>query len=867
MKKLLLLLVLFFGSNNIIKSQHPDGTILPREISRFENGNSSWESEMVIIKNKKYNIGWYRNWYENGQLCFEKYYHNPGCINNPKFKDQPALRGITKICSKPFADKTWRSFYENGDTSYIKKHKSKYTKDGVYYTQLLEATGWFKNGQKSFEESYHDNDSLWYEKKWHENGQIKSEIIYQRAFKKSQGYELNLPINKHEKYWHSNGNLLKEINYFMYPKISVCSKWGKYNRNNCYDQEIIEYLMVWNKDGKIITKNQYILLVDDSTNNDIKKIYKNNWYEKRVSGFEISQNMLLCKHGDFINNDYSDYGVTKRTTQYNRGEKVFENKFSLNQFSDTTSKNGNYITYLYDSNGVNILRMEDSLINLIDVYSTGKIKSKINYLDGKRDIVVIYPNGAKKLEYSYLNNELNGSFNAYYADGSLYCRLSYVEGKLDGDCSFFYNNDQIKADIRFNKGKLDGEQRYYYRNGKIQDRHRYKNGKLDGAQKSYFINGNTRLDVFVEESTFKNRNEIITLNQNMKLAENEDVYDALIHLDLGNTAIDVSYYYDSVYINIDSLDFQNGSKTTYYKSGQIKSAEYFRNSKRDGKQSYYRNSGDILSIEWYSNGDLLPDYVSMDLDFELPRFDWREHVQNNIQTNIEESYEYYNFETKINEYSLSKNIINILQKLSYNNQECQYSFSRNKLVLDVKINLPREKQGMQYKLDDFNRDFMGLIEESNISSKFKIYITLNGEDYNVLIDDTPLISLAELDLRSNLSHCDCILAYDVLLYEYINFIDENINLLLTKDESRNPIKGMSKDKKKEYKSLKSLYSKIRKRCKKTNVYITSSDDYNHILFYINDDLNQYLNCERFIPLERRLIRYNHISSHYIDLFY
>ena len=85
MKKLLLLLVLFFGSNNIIKSQHPDGTILPREISRFENGNSSWESEMVIIKNKKYNIGWYRNWYENGQLCFEKYYHNPGCINNPKF--------------------------------------------------------------------------------------------------------------------------------------------------------------------------------------------------------------------------------------------------------------------------------------------------------------------------------------------------------------------------------------------------------------------------------------------------------------------------------------------------------------------------------------------------------------------------------------------------------------------------------------------------------------------------------------------------------------------------------------------------------------------------------------------------------------
>ena len=351
----------------------------------------------------------------------------------------------------------------------------------------------------------------------------------------------------------------------------------------------------------------------------------------------------------------------------------------------------------------------------------------------------------------------------------------------------------------------------------------------------------------------------------MKLSENEEVSDMLTHTYLGNTDIDVSYYYDSVYINTDSLVFQHGTKKTYYKSGQRKSTEYFRNSKREGKQSYYDNSGDILSKEWYSEGKRLLDYVSVDLSFELSRFYLKEHVQNNIQINISESYEYYNFDTKINEYSLSKNIIDILQKLSYNNQECKYS--KNNLELDVKINLPREKRGKEYNLDYFNQDFMRLIEESNISSKFKIYFTFNGEDYSVAIDDTPLISIEELDLKSNLSHCECILAYDLLLYKYINFIDENINTLLTKYESRNPIKGISKDKKKEYKSLKSLYNKIRRRCKKTNVYITSSDDLNHILFYIDDESNQYLNCKRFEPLERRLIRYNHISLQYIDLFY
>ena len=40
----------------------------------------------------------------------------------------------------------------------------------------------------------------------------------------------------------------------------------------------------------------------------------------------------------------------------------------------------------------------------------------------------------------------------------------------------------------------------------------------------------------------------------------------------------ISFKFDQIktnLYNIDSLVFQNGSKTTYYKSGQIKSAEYF----------------------------------------------------------------------------------------------------------------------------------------------------------------------------------------------------------------------------------------------------------------------------------------------------
>ena len=90
---------------------------------------------------------------------------------------------------------------------------------------------------------------------------------------------LNSPIIKYRKDWYSNGQLMKETQYFNYPKIDVQIN------STCSLDEAVKSSTEWNKEGKIITKKQYILLEDNTIN-------RQGNYEQIVRGCGISKNMI-----------------------------------------------------------------------------------------------------------------------------------------------------------------------------------------------------------------------------------------------------------------------------------------------------------------------------------------------------------------------------------------------------------------------------------------------------------------------------------------------------------------------------------------------------------------------------------------------
>ena len=387
MKKYIFTIIMAFAFCDIYSQINV--AITPRNISYHSNGKPAWETEYIGIwgysggkrRYKQHYIGWLRKWYDNGQLDYEKYYHNPGCKDNPKWEENPMLNGLTQICQKPFEAKTHRGFYKSGKKKYIKKHKSKYNKNGEYYTQTLSLIFWHENGKKKSEHNYSDDNQEWFEKEWYENGILSSEKTFQKSYKITEsGEEIDQKINKKTREWHKNGGLKYEVEYFNYPKLK-----NDRRPDNYHNQLTKKHVIYYNKNGEIMSQEKYILLIDDTTKQEIKDIYEANRYTEKVKGFGIDNDMLLCRHGDFISKSYwGDSNLNIEIIKYNKGEKISSSLTTVSKYGDPLYKDGKAILYKYDSTyAINIVRIEDSLINLNDIYDDGTIKSTNTYLQGE----------------------------------------------------------------------------------------------------------------------------------------------------------------------------------------------------------------------------------------------------------------------------------------------------------------------------------------------------------------------------------------------------------------------------------------------------------------------------------------------------
>jgi len=114
-------------------------------------------------------------------------------------------------------------------------------------------------------------------------------------------------------------------------------------------------------------------------------------------------------------------------------------------------------------------------------YENGKLKSAVNYKNGKVDgIAYFYYNDDKetlKAEVIYSNDVITGVYQEYYQNGAQKAKLIYEDGKLDGDAEYYYPSGRIKIKGEYKNDEKRGKWIFYNENGEVISKEKMKKKK------------------------------------------------------------------------------------------------------------------------------------------------------------------------------------------------------------------------------------------------------------------------------------------------------------------------------------------------------------------------------------------------------
>ena len=142
-----------------------------------------------------------------------------------------------------------------------------------------------------------------------------------------------------------------------------------------------------------------------------------------------------------------------------------------------------------------------------EYYYNGKLKSVVNFVDGKIKEFKYYDTSGTNLKvcstglsFSAIRyKKLTCFFSGHVEQerGQAFAEGTMIDGKPNGEFIFFALNihdsiDSIKSLNYYKNGKAEGEWKTYWRNGNLEITENYNNNVLEGEQKVYYKNGNLR---------------------------------------------------------------------------------------------------------------------------------------------------------------------------------------------------------------------------------------------------------------------------------------------------------------------------------------------------------------------------------------
>lgn len=289
-----------------------------------------------------------------------------------------------------------------------------------------------------------------------------------------------------------------------------------------------------------------------------------------------------------------------------------------------------------------------------EFYPDGKIKSEIEYHDGKvNGLLKTYFQNGKIAEVSNWTNDLrNGPAKYFYDNGKLYQEEFYKDNKLNGEQKTFFENGKLKTTIIYKDdfvwqvqitqdtsgNKLDeltiaegeGVLNTYFLSGKLQSKTIFKNGTPNGKSSWFFESGKDQ--GFLSLINGRKDGELILFHENGKIARQALFKDDFIvgteriYNKAGRLISAVTYkqnlttedmaklnggIFNLVSAATDPFGLGNGIMDGPYKT-------YFDNGQIESEQYYFDGSQDSVFKEYYNNGVVKTD-IFFDDSYESHR--------------------------------------------------------------------------------------------------------------------------------------------------------------------------------------------------------------------------------------------------------
>lgn len=136
-----------------------------------------------------------------------------------------------------------------------------------------------------------------------------------------------------------------------------------------------------------------------------------------------------------------------------------------------------------------------------------------------------YPDGALRLEGTYLDGRLEGPIVAYHENGRVFLRGVLVGGEWQGALSLHHENGHRIWHGQFEQGRLDGRIELRHPDGGLAAETRFQQGREDGTARSFFarhLGGGIQSEVHVEADTFVGLHRVFDTDGRLRLRADRD---------------------------------------------------------------------------------------------------------------------------------------------------------------------------------------------------------------------------------------------------------------------------------------------------------------------------------------------------------
>jgi antitoxin component YwqK of YwqJK toxin-antitoxin module len=301
----------------------------------------------------------------------------------------------------------------------------------------------YENDQLAWEKRYKNDVLNGYFKRYDANGRLLEAVLYIDGVAQKES-DLVVQLEMKRSY-HPNGQLEWEGGYDL--------------EGNAHGPHVF-----FDEKGKIIEVKVFeraVLLAKGELNEDGQRIgyWEEYYFDGKIKAKGKYKNGI--KVGEW--NHYYDNGEQEQLGKYNKDGKP----------------TGLWVWYY--ENG-NILREENFRKGLEDgsyvEYSrSGKVITKGDFLDGRKEGIWVYEMGDYREEGNYRDDRKEGVWKYYYNDGTLLFIGEYIDGNPEGKHRYYYSDGILKREENYSVGEPSGVWKSYTSDGELFLTAVYRNGK------------------------------------------------------------------------------------------------------------------------------------------------------------------------------------------------------------------------------------------------------------------------------------------------------------------------------------------------------------------------------------------------------